>query len=88
MKNRILLFALLTPLLIFAQSEKYPEYNICQNVEVKNIEQCFYETTKELFFNEFKVPSIIENEKYKGNINAVFLVTNTGQFKLLYINSP
>ena len=42
MKNRILLFALLTPLLIFAQSEKYPEYNKCQNVEVKNIEQCFY----------------------------------------------
>ena len=40
------------------------------------------------FFKEFKVPSIIESEKYKGNINAVFLVTNTGEFKLLYINSP
>lgn len=88
MKNRILLFALLTPFLIFSQSEKYPEFNKCQNIEVKNIEQCFYETTKELFFKEFKVPSIIESEKYKGNINAVFLVTNTGEFKLLYINSP
>ena len=88
MKKKVLFFAFLIPFLIFGQSEKYPEYENCQNIEIKKSEQCFYKNTKELFFNEFKVPSIIINEKYKGNINAVFVVTNEGKFKVVYINSP
>lgn len=88
MKKRILLFMLLIPALIVAQSEKHPEFNECKNQDLKELELCFYKQTKELFFKEFNSPVILEREQYTANVTAVFVVTNTGNFKLIYVNSP
>ena len=88
MKKRLLLYFLLIPALIIAQSEKHPTFKSCEGQDIEKIESCFYKTTKELFFKEFNSPIILEQEKYKGTVNAVFVVTNTGRFKLIYIGSP
>lgn len=88
MKKHLLFYFFLIPLLLSAQSERYPVFKSCENQNIEQIELCFYKTTKELFFKEFNSPVILEREKYKGTVSVVFVVTNTGDFKLIYINSP
>ena len=88
MKKHLLLYLFLTPIFLSAQIEKLPVFKDCENKTIDNIESCFYKTTKELFFKEFNSPVILEREKFKGTISIVFVVTNTGSFKLIYINSP
>ncbi len=88
MKKNLLLYFLLIPVFSFAQSERHPAFKSCEDQDIEKIELCFYKTTKELFFKEFNAPVILEREKYKGTVNIIFVVTNTGSFKLIYINSP
>ena len=88
MKKYTLIFFFLSSILSFAQSERPPAFKECEKKAIENIEACFYKTTKELFFKEFNAPVIVEREKYKGLVNVVFVVTNTGKFKVIYANSP
>jgi len=84
-----LLFAfLLWSSIIAAQTEKYPVYEEGRGETLEKIKDCFYKMTKETFYNKFKEPPIIENESFKGTVNATFIVNNEGRFKLIYINSP
>ncbi|MDB9956375.1 gliding motility protein RemB, partial [Flavobacteriaceae bacterium] len=53
-----------------------------------NSSNCFYKKTKEIFYKDFKEPSIIMKENFKGTVNAIFVVTNDGFFKLIYLNTP
>ena len=73
---------------MFSQSERLPVFKSCDGQAIEKIESCFYKTTKELFFKEFNSPVILEREKYKGVVNIIFVVTNLGRFKLIYLNSP
>ena len=88
MKKHFLLYFFLVPMLLSAQVQKHPAFKNCDNQNISKIESCFYKTTRELFFKEFKSPTILETERFKGNVNVVFVVTNTGNFKLVYINTP
>ncbi|MFT5761374.1 MAG: hypothetical protein ACI8WA_000485 [Polaribacter sp.] len=88
MKKHLLLYSFLIPLFLSAQAERLPVFKSCENQNIEQIESCFYKTTKELFFKEFNSPVILEREKYKGTVSVVFVVTNTGNFKFIYINSP
>ncbi|MFN0728297.1 gliding motility protein RemB [Polaribacter gochangensis] len=87
MKNYLFLYFFLIPIFLSAQAERHPVFKNCENQSIDKIESCFYKTTKELFFKEFNSPVILENEKFKGTVNVVFVVTNTGTFKVIYINS-
>lgn len=87
MRRTLLIFFIL-PFACYAQSEKFPVFEVCKNETITSVKKCFYEQTKELFFQEFKEPEVIEKEAFKGLVNAIFLVSNTGEFKLLYVNSP
>lgn len=86
--KKIFFLLFLASYTMYAQSEKFPVFDICKGETISSVEKCFFKQTKEIFFKEFKVPAIIEKEAYKGVVNALFLVSNTGEFKLLYINSP
>ena len=72
----------------FSQVEKFPVFDECTGETIENIKDCFFKQTKETFYNEFKEPPIIENENFKGIVNATFIVNNQGFFKLIYVNSP
>lgn len=78
----------LFPAILFSQTEKYPVFEACKKTEIKAVKACFYEQTKTLFFNEFEAPSIVAQENFKGTVNALFIVTNLGEFKSIYVNSP
>ena len=75
-------------LISFSQEEKYPTFIECKGETLKNSSDCFYKKTKEIFYKEFKEPSIIKKESFKGTVNAIFVVTNDGFFKLIYLNTP
>lgn len=86
--KKLFFFFLFTSNLITAQTEKFPVYEECKGETLLLIKDCFFKMTKETFYNEFKEPPIIQNENFRGTINVTFIVTNKGQFKLIYINSP
>lgn len=72
----------------YAQSERFPVYDVCKGQEITAIEDCFFSTTKKHFFAAFKTPAIVENEKYIGTANVLFIVTKEGNFKIIYVNTP
>ena len=48
----------------------------------------FLQKNQRNFYKEFKEPLIIKKESFKGTVNAIFVVTNDGLFKLIYLNTP
>ncbi len=88
MMKKIIFLILLFPLIVFSQSEKYPVFDVCKGEPIDSIKTCFYKEIKNVFFAEFKTPSALEKENYKANVEALFVVTNQGEFKLIYVNSP
>lgn len=88
MIKKYLILVLLFPSILLSQSEKFPVFDVCKGAEINSIEDCFLSTTKKHFFAEFKTPPIVENEYFRGTANVIFAVTNKGDFKLIYVNSP
>ena len=86
--KKILIILFLLPSIAFAQEEKFPVFEVCQEKNGKGLEACFYNQVKEYFFIKFEVPKIMEKQNYKGNTSAIFQVTAEGNFRLIYINSP
>ena len=87
-KITLLIYVFLLPLISFSQQEKYPTFVECKEEILDNSSNCFYKKTKEIFYKDFKEPSIIMKENFKGTVNAIFVVTNDGFFKLIYLNTP
>ncbi len=87
-KITLLIYVFLLPLISFSQQEKYPTFVECKEEILDNSSDCFYKKTKEIFYKEFKEPLIIKKESFKGTVNAIFVVTNDGFFKLIYLNTP
>jgi hypothetical protein len=87
-KITLLIYFFLLPLISFSQEEKYPDFTECKGETLENSSDCFYKKTKEIFYKEFKEPSVIKKESFKGTVNAIFVVTNDGLFKLIYLNTP
>ena len=87
-KITLLIYVFLLPFISFSQQEKYPTFVECKEEILDNSSNCFYKKTKEIFYKDFKEPSIIMKENFKGTVNAIFVVTNDGFFKLIYLNTP
>ena len=81
-------FLFLYSISVLAQSEKHPVFKECESEEISLIPGCFKSRLKEKISKEFKVPEKILKEKFKGNINVVFLVDVEGNFRVIYVNSP
>ncbi len=86
MKNLLIPFLFLS-FIAFAQVEKPPVYKGCENESIQNLETCFNNQLKSDILKEFKVPEIVSKDNFKGQLNIIFLVTKTGEFEVLYINS-
>ena len=92
MKKLIFLFLFSISLSISAQVtpvqyEKYPVFEACAQVDVADLESCFNLTLQEFIFKNFEVPSKVNDENYKGQINILFEVTKEGTFKILYVDA-
>ena len=88
MLKKYIFLVLLFPSIYFAQEEKYPVFDACKDAEVQSLRDCFYAQTKELFFAEFKIPAIVNEEGFVGSANTIFAVTAEGEFRLIYVDTP
>ncbi|QTE21619.1 gliding motility protein RemB [Polaribacter cellanae] len=88
MLKKYVFLVLLFPTIFYAQTERYPVFDVCKGADISNIEDCFLSTTKKHFFAEFKTPPIVENENYTGVATVLFMVTDKGEFKIIYVNTP
>lgn len=73
---------------LFSQIEKYPVFKTCETVEVSEIPSCFKATIRELVLAEFQIPEIVQQENFRGTVSIVLLVNTSGNFKVIYVNSP
>jgi hypothetical protein len=88
MIKRLLFIILLLPCILSAQSETYPTYSDCKNVDFAQTEDCFIQNTKKNFFKKFQMPEIVAQYNYKGISKVLFMVTSKGNFKIVQISTP
>lgn len=85
---------ILTPLLIlftvcvFSQTEKYPVYIGCENIDNDSLKICFKSNVTSAIIDAIKIPKVLEEDNYTGTANVVFYVTKDGEFDVLYVNTP
>ena len=72
---------------VFSQSEKYPVFKLCDTTNVSD-QECFNGQITDLIVSEFKLPEIVKVENFRGIFNIVFSVTEKGNFKVIYVNTP
>ena len=63
--------------------EKYPVFPQCENVEISQMPECFRNTLIQFIMENFKTPSIVEEEGYKGELVVLFEVDKDGKFNIL-----
>jgi len=73
---------------VFSQMEKYPVFKNCDSTVISELEFCFRNELKNAVITEFKIPENLKKDDYKATSNIVFLVDASGNFKVIYVNSP
>lgn len=90
MKKGLMILFFLNTVFVFSQtrsSEKFPVFPNCENLNSKELENCFYSQLQDFVFNNFQVPDDLKQHNYKGTIKILFEVDTTGTFKIQYIDA-
>ena len=69
------------------QTEKFPVFPSCEGLQFQSLETCFYNEVQDFVFNNFKVPENLKQNNFKGNVLVLFEVTDTGNFKVMYVDA-
>ena len=59
MKNSLIILFFLNSVFVFSQnrsSEKFPVFPSCENLDNKELENCFYSQLQDFVFNNFQFP--------------------------------
>lgn len=90
-KSFLLILLVFIQVNLFSQDltnyEKPPIFPECDSIQIKETKQCFNNKLHQFIFNKFKVPEIVEEEKYKGDIVVLFEVDQEGGFNVLYVDA-
>lgn len=92
MKKIILLISLvLFQVHLFSQDlinyEKPPIFKDCDSVQIQETKHCFNNKLYQFIYNNFKVPSVVEEENYKGDVVVLFEVDAKGKFEVIYVDA-
>ena len=92
MKYRLLLLSLLFFQITMAQvvtnnSQQFPVFPNCENLQLAAIENCFYTNVYDFVYNHFKVPEKLTNTDYKGTVIVLFEVDAQGILKVQYVDA-
>ena len=82
MKKFFLLFLALIQYQLYAQDtttyEKPPVFSECQSEDIAALKACFYNQLSQHIYNNFKVPEIVSEENYTGDVVVLFEVDAEG----------
>ncbi|SDR67377.1 hypothetical protein SAMN04515667_0203 [Formosa sp. Hel1_31_208] len=91
MKKILLLFVLMFVGICRAQEpsnfEKSPVYPGCEAQPINELKACFNNKINTEIFKSFKVPQVVNDDSYKGEIKLLFEVDKEGQITILYIDA-
>lgn len=91
MKHIWLVTVLLISFLSNAQSlstyEKPPIFSECDSLTVDQLKSCFNFTLNNFIYSNFKIPEIVSDEDYTGDIQVLFEVSKEGEFKVIYVDA-
>ena len=92
MKYRLLLLSLLFFQITMAQvatnnSQQFPIFPNCENLQATAIENCFYTNVYDFVYNHFTVPEKLINTNYKGTVIVLFEVDAQGILKIQYVDA-
>lgn len=68
-------------------SEQFPVFPHCENLQAKNLENCFYREVQNFVYDNFQVPENLKQNNYKGEVKVLFEVDANGEFKVIYVNT-
>jgi hypothetical protein len=68
-------------------AEQFPVFPNCENLESKNLENCFYKEVQDFVYQNFEVPENLKQADYKGEVKVLFEVDVNGTFKVIYVNA-
>ncbi|TDW46347.1 protein involved in gliding motility RemB [Flavobacterium sp. 270] len=68
-------------------AEQFPVFPNCENLQAKDLENCFYKEVQDFVFNNFQIPQNVKQNNYKGAVKVLFEVDAEGQFKVIYVNA-
>ena len=87
-KKTYILFFLLVSIIAIAQksSEQFPIFPNCENKNGIELENCFNYEVQNFVYTNFKIPSTLSSD-YKGTVNVLFEVNDSGNFKVQYVDS-
>ncbi|MBP4136548.1 gliding motility protein RemB [Flavobacterium geliluteum] len=68
-------------------SEQFPVFSNCENLQAKNLENCFYKEVQDFVYHNFQIPDNLKQADYKGEVKVLFEVNVNGEFKVIYVNA-
>ncbi len=86
-KILLLIIVIFISLNINAQVEKPPIYPGCENIDIKQIEKCFFNKLEYNVHQNFKTPQNVKDDRFQGKISILFSVTDKGIFEVIYVKS-
>lgn len=91
MKNFFVIIFLLVTFHFNAQNdflyEKPPVFSECENVDLELLQNCFDNQVFLHVFNTFKIPEIVYNDNYIGDVVVLFEVGKEGDFRVIYVDA-
>ena len=91
MKHYILLIFCFLQVVVLAQDvseyEKPPVFPECKNQDVSNLKSCFQNQLSQFVYSNFKIPEIVTEENYKGEVVVLFEVNTEGNFVVIYTDA-
>ena len=67
--------------------ERFPIFPECENVLFEEEETCFNQTLKSKIRENFKLPEVVAEAEYKGEVIVLFQVTEEGMFETIYVDA-
>ncbi len=91
MKNLFLFVFICIPFYGFSQNiityEKPPVFPGCESESFENLKTCFNNQLNQYIFENFKVPQIVSDENFKGDVKVLFEVDSEGKVNVLYVDA-
>ena len=91
MKNFFLIFITFSSFITFSQNvetyEKPPVFPECESQPIENLKDCFNNKLNQFIYQNFKVPQVVTEDNYLGDIKILFEVDKEGAIHVIYIDA-
>ena len=67
--------------------EKPPVFEDCKDKASEQLKPCFNLTLQNFIYDNFKLPTVVAEKSYNGEVQVLFEVDNKGSFSIVYVDA-